>query len=363
MDIFDYTLNTIFAFLAVQTFFLFFFARSSDKADRFFSLVIFSALPFMLFSWMEFFLPEESPIFYVLSIFQLQFVSAPALYLYIQLKTSAAALTRKSFLLFLPALIFFIFNIIDFLFFDLFMIISPLPFIGAELLFTFILIIPTGKLAIQWVRFSGSPLILRIWVSLILIILPVSQLMLFIDVLMIEIGFEFVSEIFSFFGGFLETILLGASAWFILFILGNKEFSNVPLTPIEMKEDQATISKYKNHLLSERELDDFYDKLLSLILTKRVYREPDLKMSTLAEKLLIPSAELSQVINRKTGGNFCQFINDYRLRDAVKMLKNNSESNIIEIAFDCGFNSKTAFNQAFKLKIGQTPTEYRKKIV
>ena len=57
------------------------------------------------------------------------------------------------------------------------------------------------------------------------------------------------------------------------------------------------------------------------------------------------------------------FINSYRIKEAKRLLKNrlNEKSTILEILFEVGFNSKAAFNKAFKKKTGLTPSEYMKR--
>ena len=56
------------------------------------------------------------------------------------------------------------------------------------------------------------------------------------------------------------------------------------------------------------------------------------------------------------------FINNYRLNEAMDMLKNNEniETTILNIAYEVGFNSKSSFNSHFKTFTGMTPTQYRK---
>jgi AraC-like DNA-binding protein len=70
---------------------------------------------------------------------------------------------------------------------------------------------------------------------------------------------------------------------------------------------------------------------------------------------------LTQLLNEKVEKNFYTFINEYRIGEAIDRLNDPSlQVNILSLAFDCGFNSKSSFNNYFKKITGHTPTSYRK---
>ena len=96
--------------------------------------------------------------------------------------------------------------------------------------------------------------------------------------------------------------------------------------------------------------------------TKKPYLQGDLVLPQLAQQLGISANYLSQVINEQLKVNFYDFINGYRVEDAKRLMKNAGQKNIniLKIAFDSGFNSKSAFYTAFKKVTSMTPTQYRK---
>lgn len=78
----------------------------------------------------------------------------------------------------------------------------------------------------------------------------------------------------------------------------------------------------------------------------------------------IPKSYISAITKQKFNMNFFNFINSYRIdmfNEKILNLKNDNFT-YIAIAMDCGFNSKTSFNRAYKQKIGLTPSEYKKNI-
>jgi AraC-like DNA-binding protein len=103
--------------------------------------------------------------------------------------------------------------------------------------------------------------------------------------------------------------------------------------------------------------------LRRLIDHDKVYREPDLSIASLAQKLDIAEYRLRRLINEQLGHrNFSAFINGYRLAEAETALGDPAQSGvpILTIALDAGFGSIGPFNRAFKAHTGQTPTEYRR---
>lgn len=62
-----------------------------------------------------------------------------------------------------------------------------------------------------------------------------------------------------------------------------------------------------------------------------------------------------------TGKTFTQFVNEYRLVHATKLLSEEQES-VQNICYECGFNNFSHFNKLFKQHTGKTPTAYRKSL-
>lgn len=93
------------------------------------------------------------------------------------------------------------------------------------------------------------------------------------------------------------------------------------------------------------------------------WRDGDLSMQTVASAIDVPMHRLSQLINQEYGCNFFQFVNRFRLRAACAMLEDPASAHytILEIAYQSGFNSKSAFNAVFKERIGTTPRRYRER--
>jgi AraC-like DNA-binding protein len=101
-------------------------------------------------------------------------------------------------------------------------------------------------------------------------------------------------------------------------------------------------------------------KLAYYMETQKPYTNPKLTLVELAQSLKMPPYLLSKVINNGFGKNFFDFINSYRIEEFKKRVEDPQFKNytLLSIAFDVGFNSKTAFNRSFKKITSQTPSTY-----
>jgi AraC-like DNA-binding protein len=95
---------------------------------------------------------------------------------------------------------------------------------------------------------------------------------------------------------------------------------------------------------------------------KQPFKNPVITLKELAHDLRLNERILSQVLNDYKKQNFYDYINSYRIK-AVKEILNDPFANnrtMLDVLFDCGFNSKTTFNRTFKKFTGYTPSDYRK---
>ena len=119
--------------------------------------------------------------------------------------------------------------------------------------------------------------------------------------------------------------------------------------------------KYEKSTLTLERGDAYLKRLLDLMEKERPYRDGDLTLQKLAKTLAISPHHLSQMINEQLNQNFFDFINLYRIEEAKRMLVDPTRKHysILAISEEVGFNSKSAFNAAFKKHTHMTPSEYR----
>lgn len=109
---------------------------------------------------------------------------------------------------------------------------------------------------------------------------------------------------------------------------------------------------------------DVEARLLRLMAEHHLYREPAITIGQLAKRCGYPEYLVSAVINRRFGENFWEYINRQRVEAAARHLADGGDARtILDIAYGCGFTSKSTFNAAFKRTTGETPSAFRKRHV
>lgn len=123
--------------------------------------------------------------------------------------------------------------------------------------------------------------------------------------------------------------------------------------------DSATTQKTG---LTPQELHYWKTRLERLMTEQQLYLEPELTLSDLATRLKTNISIVSAVVNTAFGKNFNDYINEQRVQIFQARAKDPKLAHLtlLGIALDCGFNSKTTFNRAFKKHTGTSPTEWRR---
>lgn len=170
-------------------------------------------------------------------------------------------------------------------------------------------------------------------------------------------------------------IFIWASYFFFLFgdsipyILGPITYS-ITIYPLSLwairnkilKEDEK---KYQNSTLNSLKSIEIFNKLERYFNDEKPFLNSNLKLQVVASKLNVTSHSLSQSVNENCKQNFQQYLNSYRIKEATLILssKENKKVTISSIAYDCGFNSISAFNTAFKKIVNKTPSQFRDSVI
>ena len=90
------------------------------------------------------------------------------------------------------------------------------------------------------------------------------------------------------------------------------------------------------------------------------YKE-EVSLNEVSELVFMTPPSFCRYFKSKTNKTFTTFLNEYRINNALKLLAQ-SELDIKNICFQCGYNNFSHFNRLFKKQISMTPSEFRKKM-
>ena len=138
----------------------------------------------------------------------------------------------------------------------------------------------------------------------------------------------------------------------------------LPLTARRLLPDASPAAdprnpKYHRSALDPAAAERIAGKLHLAMERDSLHADPSLTLGDLAERLGATPHKLSQVLNERLGTSFYDYVNGWRVERARALLAASPSSTILTVALECGFNSKSTFNAAFRKATGTTPSRWR----
>ena len=133
--------------------------------------------------------------------------------------------------------------------------------------------------------------------------------------------------------------------------------------PYNLREKKIKDAAYRTMIRAEL-ADELYQKIVDIVIVKKKYKDPNFSSKDLAKLLQTNTRYLSAVVNSRFGMNYSCLLNEYRIKDALRLLadKKNNDKNVEEISTMVGFANRQSFYAAFYRIIGETPSTYRKAV-
>ena len=155
------------------------------------------------------------------------------------------------------------------------------------------------------------------------------------------------------FRGYLHSVQMEAGSKAIQF---SPIDASVLLTEPSNDVSETSILENKEYLVG------LLEKVENEIEDDKLYLNPRLTVTELSGQVGIHQKEISNAINALSGMNFNDWVNKYRVGEVIERFKKGEGASltVLGIAMECGFNSKSTFNRAFKKQTGKTPVEYLK---
>ncbi|AUD00375.1 helix-turn-helix domain-containing protein [Spirosoma pollinicola] len=198
-------------------------------------------------------------------------------------------------------------------------------------------------------NFSETSRLTLRWLRVLLLILAVICGQWAVELVLRDIFHTFYQYDYSYWllGFFL--IALGAAG------LQQGNLANVQFQPEPVSDTPANPAKTIIDVNP-----DYVERVRQSMIIHKLYLNPTLTLTELAQHVALNPKVVSQVINAGIGKSFNDFVNDYRVDEVKQRLRTNDMARLtlLGIALESGFNSKTTFNRIFRQHTGQSPSEF-----
>ena len=165
--------------------------------------------------------------------------------------------------------------------------------------------------------------------------------------------YSIVTESYSINGNFIYVSVLAIMVYLIAY---QAILSKAILTPNFAK-------KYGKTSFDKDAWERIRSRFYELLEKEKIFTDPDIRVAHLAKSLNVKPHVLSRFINTEFNKSFNELINHYRVEEFKLRVTDEKyhHFSIMGIAYDVGYNSKSAFNTSFRKHTGQTPSEFMRK--
>jgi len=343
--------------------------KFNRTANKVLSGSIFTVSGALLLAYFQLVLDYKEYPFYIKSILPLSLIFVPLIYLYTKLNTKEEKrITLSDLKYFLPFLVVFIYNIpfyfgpteLKIEYFERENITNSALLIDRLeigvvnlIIFSFSILIFSMVLKMrknfenEVSNYSGEIIKLMFFMALAVLTFTLTGFILSL-LQIFEISYPFILD-----------FLTAIGSTFLIYFIGYYTMWHPqifrPLKEELKKEIPKQLQENKENIH-----DDYLAKIVDHMESEKLYRDPELTLQSFSESLKIPTYLVSKIINTKTGLNFYNFVNKYRIEEVKQELRKNKSPQILQIAFKAGFNTKSSFYNYFKKDTGISPKDYTK---
>ena len=132
---------------------------------------------------------------------------------------------------------------------------------------------------------------------------------------------------------------------------------------IKIEDKEFDWDQVKNNNRKSEKGKEQFDRVNEFVLGQNLYLDPYLSLNSLAAKSDLSSGYLSSLINTYSATNFSDYINEFRVEHAKKLMDDPEFKGytVVSMGLESGFNSKSTFYKAFKKFTDMTPVEFKKR--
>lgn len=168
--------------------------------------------------------------------------------------------------------------------------------------------------------------------------------------------FAVIITVLVLFGSFL-LLYLRKVQWYKTLVAQHQSYlKQINAETTGYSQDQASVQ-------TDDKLKDLFIKIEQTMLKEKFFKQKNITLDTLAQKINSNRSYVSKAINTFAGVSFYQYVNSHRIREAANIISApDSDIPLKQLADELGYNSVSVFGQAFKKEIGCTPNFYRKEV-
>lgn len=333
-----------------------FFVKTADRRKYFEILLVMSAA--IVFSYPVL---NEKGIFFNCALLNhlylpVYYVFGPAIYLVTLCYLGKYGETgRKHYLLFLPAITVFALELLAFIIRPPLFDQRPIDFFLTDRTHLFDTVVFAG-FTFNAVFFAVTGYLFLKSISLESVRREKSIRLFLFEIACISIGMGFTAS-----GYIIRDKDLALNGILSLIILAVIAFIFTDYHETAYGEIEQAVERYQKSRLEGVDIGSLELVLEKKMNGEKLFKEDGLTLAGLAEHLGIRAYQLSEYLNNNRNMNFSRFINEYRIAEACRLLREDGGANIIHTAYAVGYNSKANFNLAFKTITGMTPSDFLKK--
>ena len=127
----------------------------------------------------------------------------------------------------------------------------------------------------------------------------------------------------------------------------------------DIEDIEADEQKADEQVTNQPIISELQKRIEQLMEEEQLFRQPNLKIVDLVQKLGTNRSYIYQAINREMGLSFAEYINRMRIEYASQLILQHPDMPVSTIGEQAGFNSSTSFYRNFKQYKGMGPKEYQ----
>lgn len=128
----------------------------------------------------------------------------------------------------------------------------------------------------------------------------------------------------------------------------------------KLLKSEAMKARYERSRIKGLDIQQIIQRLYEIMEDEKAFADEELSLPDLAKELNISAHQLSEILNEHIQKNFNTFVNEFRVKEAQKLLLEEPDRSILSIGVAVGFNSNTTFCTVFSKMTGMSPKQYRK---